>query len=364
MSEPIKSVLHDAQEARGATFRDDDGWYWTMSFGDGLAGYDAIRSGVSMWDVYPLVKWDVNGPDAGAAIQRVFTNDLGSQAVGQVKYGAFVNDDGTLVDDGTVFKHADDHYWVLTNTSGFGDYWASQTAGLDFGFVNRTPEMPLISVQGPRSRETLQSLTDTDLGSVRYFHFFTERVTIAGVTAWMMRTGFSGELGFELIPARAEAVELWTRLEQAGAVPIGLDTIEPARIEAGLIIYGTDYTPGVDTPYDVCLDRMVAIGADAEFVGKAQLAAVSVAPPKRLKTLRLEGRELPDVGADVLKNGAVVGTLSSRIVSPTYGSIGLAMLAAAEAADGNSVDVSSGEGTVAATVAPLSIKDPDKKIPG
>ena len=191
MSEPIRSVLHDVQEARGATFRDDDGWYWTMGFGNGLAGYEAIRGGVSMWDVYPLVKWDVTGPDATAAIQRVFTNDVVAQAVGQVKYGAFVNDDGTFVDDGTVFKHADDRYWVLTNTSGFGEHWAAHTVGLDFAFVNRTHEMPLISVQGPGSRELLQSLTDTDLSALRYFHWVFEPVMVpTGIL--VTRTGFSG----------------------------------------------------------------------------------------------------------------------------------------------------------------------------
>lgn len=359
MSEPIRSVLHAAQEARGATFRDDDGWLWTVGFGDGRAGYDAIRVGVSIWDVYPLVKWDVTGPDAKAGIQRVFTGDLGAQAVGQVKYGAFVNADGTIVDDGTVFKHAEDHYWVLTNTSGFGDYWASHTAGLDFAFVNCTREMPLISMQGPRSREVLQSLTTTDLGSVRYFHFFTERLEVAGVPTWVMRTGFSGELGFELIPDADDAVSLWTALEQAGAVPIGLDTIEPARIEAGLIIYGTDYTPDEHTPYDVSLDRMVAIGSTAEFIGKDALVAVAAAPPNRLKTLLIQGNELPGVGSAVVKDGSVVGTLSSRVLSPTFGPIGLAMLTTAEAVDGNELLVAGFN----ATVAPLSVKDPDKRIP-
>ena len=86
--------------------------------------------------------------------------------VGQVRYGAFVDEDGLLVDDGTVFKHADDHYWVLTN-SDITDYWTAHTAGLDFPLEVRTHEMPLISVQGPRSREILQSLTGTDLSSVR-----------------------------------------------------------------------------------------------------------------------------------------------------------------------------------------------------
>jgi aminomethyltransferase len=366
MSEPVKSVLHEVQEARGATFRDDDGWLWTMSFASdpgGLAGYEAIRGGVSIWDVYPLVKWDVTGPDAGAAVQRVFTNDVGTQAVGQVRYGAFLNDDGTFVDDGTVFKHADDHYWVLTNTTGFGAHWAAQTVGLDFAAENRTHEMPLISVQGPASRDLLQSLTGTDLSSVRYFHFFTEPVVLAGVPVWVSRTGFSGEVGFELFPARADAAAVWTALEEGGAVPIGLDTIELARIEAGLIIYSTDYTPGVDNPYDVSLDRMVAMSGTADFVGKAALATVAAAPPKRLKTLRLDGPELPDAGADVVRDGAVVGTLSSRVNSPTYGPIGLAMLVTEHSADGTALEVVAGAGTVPASVAPLSIKDPDKRRP-
>jgi aminomethyltransferase len=293
----------------------------------------------------------------------VFTNDVGTQSVGQVRYGAFLDDDGTFVDDGTVFKHADDHYWVLTNTTGFGDHWAAQTAGLDYTAENRTHEMPLISVQGPGSRDLLQSLTGTDLSSLRYFHFCTEPVVLAGVPVWLSRTGFSGEIGFELFPARAGAVAVWTALEEGGAVPIGLDTIEPARIEAGLIIYSTDYTPGTHNPYDVSLDRMVAMSSDADFVGKGALAAVVAAPPKRLKTLRLEGSELPEAGADVVKDGAVVGTLSSRVDSPTYGLIGLAMLATEHSADGTLLEVAAGPGRVPATVAPLSIKDPDKKRP-
>ena len=363
MPEPIKSVLHEAQVAKGATFRDDDGWLWTMSFGDASAGYEAIRTGTAIWDVYPLVKWDVAGRDAEAAIQRVFTADLSRQSVGQVKYGAFVHENGTMVDDGTVFKHADDHYWVLTNTSGFADYWDTQTAGLDFSYANRTHDTPLISVQGPRSRDLLQSLTGTDLSTLGYFRFRPERVTVAGVPAWVSRTGFSGEIGFEIFPGRDDAVELWIALEAAGAVPIGLDTIEPARVEAGLIIYGTDYVPGEHTPYDVSLDRMVAVDGSPDFAGKSVLAAIAAAPPRRLKSLLLAGAELPGVGADVLADGAVVGSLSSRVVSPTYGSIGLAMLATEVAVDGRALQVATPSGAIPATVAPLSVKDPDKTRP-
>src|SRR5438874_660121 len=103
MVEPVRSVLHDTQAAAGATFRDDDGWLWTTGFGDPAGGYAAIRDGAALWDVYPLVKWDVSGPEAARAIQRVFTGDVHGQVPGQVRYGAFVDEEGVLVDDGTVF---------------------------------------------------------------------------------------------------------------------------------------------------------------------------------------------------------------------------------------------------------------------
>lgn len=359
MAQTVRSVLHEVQEAQGATFRDDDGWWWTASFGDGDAGYRAVRGGAAIWDVYPLVKWDVTGPDAAAGLQAIFSRDMSTHRVGTVRYGAFLDEDGTFLDDGTVVKHAEDHFWMLTN-SDLSEHWAAHTQGLDFRFEIRTHEMPLISVQGPRSREILQSLTETDLSPLKYFNFLPEPITIGGVRTWLMRTGFSGEIGYELIPAREDAVALWTAVCDAGAVPMGLDTLEPVRIEAGLIIYAQDYYPGEHTPYDVSLDALVALDSDAQFVGKAALAAVAEAPPRRFKTLRWDGADLPEDGADVLADGAVVGLLTSSIVSPEFGAIGLAQIDTALADDGTVLDLVIGEGTVAATVAPLSIKDPGK----
>ena len=361
-SSPVKSVLHDVQEARGATFRDDDGWYWTMSFGDGTAGYDALRDGTAIWDVYPMVRRVVTGAESAAAIQRVFTNDLSKQQVGQVKYGAFTEADGTIVDDGTVFKLADDHWWVFTNTNGFSDWWAGKTEGLDFVSETVTTTMPLIAVQGPTSRTLLQGLTDVDLAGLKYFRFLPERIEVAGVQAWVMRTGFTGELGFELIPDAADAVTLWNALEAAGAVPMGLDTIEPARVEAGLVIYGRDYEPGVHTPIDVSLDPVVLFTDGLDYLGKDVLAKAAAAPTSRLKTLVFEGSELPEGGADVLVDGVVVGTLTSPAASPRLGLIGLARVAPEAAEDGTTVQVRHGSGTVGATVAPLCVKDPEKRL--
>ncbi len=361
MTSAIQSVLHQVQVDVGGEFMEDAGWTWFTTFGDPVKEYEAIRSGASVWDVYALQKWDVRGAGAQQAIQRTFANNLGTLAVGQVKYGPFVDESGLMTDDGTVYKHADDHFWVMTNGTNYDETFAAANPGSDVTVVNRTLEMPVLSVQGPGSRELVQGLTDYDVSSLRYFRFATEKVTVAGIEVWLLRTGFSGELGFELIPAAGDAVALWRALTAAGAVPIGLDAVELARVEAGLIIVGVDYAPGETSPLDLSLDKTIALGDDVDYVGKAALVAAAAAPANRFKTLRIAGGTVPEYGAEVLLDGTAVGVLTSPIDSPRFGVIGLAILRSDLAENGQLVDVVVGDGTASATVDDLSIHDPEKK---
>jgi aminomethyltransferase len=361
--QPIRSVLYDVQARQGGTFGDFDGWVWTLDLGDTPGEYEAIRSAAAMWDVYALTKWEVVGPDAAEAIQRVFTRDLSRQEIGQVVYGAFCDNDGQLLDEGTVFKLDREHYFVFTNGHEFADHLSGWSTGLSVAIADLTHEMPLISVQGPRSREILQTLTDVDLSSLRYFRFVPERVNVAGVPVWLSRTGFSGELGFELVAAPTDAERLWLALTDAGVRPIGSNAVEIARIEAGLIIYTFDYDPGQRSPFDLGLDRMVSVDTPVTYLGKAPLHELASNPPNRFKTLRVSGDILPEYGADVLHDGAVVGTLTSPTISPRFGLIGLAVIPTALADNGTTLDVVVGEGVVPATVDDLSIHDPHKLKP-
>ena len=360
MSAENKSVLTEVQEKAGATFMADGDWFWTVNLGDPAGEYEAIRTGVAIWDVYALQKWEVTGPDARAAVQRVFTNNLATLAIGQVRYGAFVDGDGQMIDDGTVYRVADDRFWVMTNSDVFGDVITAASPGADASVAYRTHEMPVIAVQGPGSRDMLASLTSFDLTSIGYFRFCPERVQVAGVPVWLLRTGFSGELGFELIPDRADAVSLWTTLSELGARPIGLDAVEMARIEAGLIIMGTDYEAGQTSPFDVGLDKTVATKADPGVRGWSALAATASAPPNRFKTLTLQGADVPEYGAEVFHGDDVVGTLTSPTNSPRFGVIGLAVLRSDIADNGTQLEVAVAGGRVKATVTDLSIHDPDK----
>jgi len=359
--EPIRSVWYDVQAEQGAEFEDFDGWLWTITLGDPMSEYEAIRNDAGMWDVYPLIKWDFTGRDALAAAQRVFSNDIRSLEIGQARYGAFVDEMGQMVDDGNVYRLAEDRCWVMTNQFGYEDWFGTAFEGLDVAFADRTRELPLLSVQGPRSRELLQPIVDADLSELRYFRFWPEPVKVGGVDVWVMRTGFSGELGFEMIAPPEQAVDLWKAIQATGMGIFGTHAIEMARIESGMIVIGFDYEPGGGTPYDVSFDRLVKL--DAGFVGAEALRPVAGDPPMRLKTLEVEGVEVPEYGATVTKGGEEVGTLTSPTDSPRFGVIGIVKLKTSHAADGTQVDVALGDGTVRATVAPLSVYDPQKLRP-
>ena len=143
--------------------------------------------------------------------------------------------------------------------------------------------------------------------------------------------------------------------------PVGTDAVQIARIESGLIIMETDYFVGKTSPYDVSLDKLIALDADIDFVGKDALRRVAAHPPNRFKTLRIEGNMVPEDGAAVMKNGEQVGTVTSPAASPKFGVIGLAVLRTDVSADGQTVEVTLPEGTASATVDGLSIHDPDKR---
>jgi glycine cleavage system T protein (aminomethyltransferase) len=363
VSGSIKSAFHEIGEARGATFVEEGGWYWTDSYGDLDAEYRAVREGVGMWDLSPLNKWEFRGPEAAEAVQRVHSNDVLGMSAGQVRYGAFLDEDGLLIDDGTVFKFADDHLWVMTNVMERDEYFADATKGLDVGFEYIGRRLPSLQVQGPRSRDLMERLTDAHLDALGYFRFIPEEVTVGGAPAIVSRTGFSGELGFEIFLAPERAAQIWEAVEGAGAVPYGVGIIEPVRVEVGMIVTGYDYQEHERTPYDLGMDRVVALDADGAFMGKEELREVAANPPNRFKTVRLEGAALPEYGASVTVDGEHVGVLTSPAASPKLGHLGIAVLRADVAGDGQHVEVTGPDGPIAGTVDALALYDPQKRRP-
>jgi len=376
---PTATLRHtpfDAIQRRmGGSFAEWEGWDWISDFGDPAGEHHAVRETVGVWDESPLQKWLFKGRDALAAADYCFTSDMAGLAVGQVRYGAFCDERGRMLGDGTVYNTGDSDAGILVVTalSTDGDHFRSICAaqGYEAEIVERTDELPHLQLQGPRSRELLSSLTDADIASLRYFRFLDD-VTIGGVPGCLVsRTGYSGELGFEIYTQPANAERLWSALLDAGQSlgirPYGLAAVESLRIESGLIFIGFDYFPGLTSPYHMNLERMIKLEKPA-FHGKEALVAEHEAGiTHRMVTLVIAGDVAPDYNTPVYRHGREVGRLLSPSAGPSPSIdrlIGMACIETELTEVGMQVDVALADGrTVPALVEQYPIYDPEKTRP-
>ena len=310
---PTDALLHTAfdaiQRRQGGTFAEWEDWEWISDFGDPVAEHHAVREAVGIWDESPLQKWAFRGPDALAAADFCFANNMASLEVGQCRYGPFVDERGKMLGDGVVFNPGEhrDGLLVVTALPSDVDHFRRITQGtFDIEITDETMTSPHLQVQGPRSRELLASMTDADVAGLRYFRFLPEPITIGGVPGCTLaRTGYSGELGYEIYCAPEHAERLWQALLDQGAAlgirPYGLAAVESLRIEAGLIFIGFDYFQGATSPFHVNLDRTINLET-GDFFGKQALQQeLAAGITHRMTTLgdrrrggtRLQRRRLP-----------------------------------------------------------------------
>jgi aminomethyltransferase len=368
-----RTAFDKVQREAGANWTDWEGWAWAADFGDAIAEHVATRTACNLWDESPLRKWDLQGPDAVALADALFTNDMAGLEIGQVRYGAICDDEGKMMMDGTVFRLADQHCLSITSYDSDLD-WFKQVAsdrGLHVRVEDRTAAMPHLQVQGPKAREVLGPITEgADVNSLRYFRFVGEGVQVGGVPVMLSRTGYSGELGFELYCAPDDADALWNAVAAAGEAhgirPIGLSAIETLRIESGLLFPDVDYFPHQTDPFEVRLDNVIKLDKTGDFVGRDALREIAAqGTPRRLTTLRLHGDQVPEYGAAVTLDGQEVGIVRSPCVSPTFNSevIGMAAIDRQLVRDGQRVEVAVGAGTAGATVAAFPLYDTEKRRP-
>jgi len=367
-----RTAFDDVQRQAGASWTDWEGWAWAADFGDAIAEHKATRTACNMWDEAPLRKWDMRGPGALALADALFTNDMAALELGQVRYGAMCDEDGKMIMDGTIFHVANDHCFSITSYDSDLDWFrkVASDRGLDVELKDVTDDMPHLQVQGPLSREVLRPITEgADIDRLRYFRFLTDGVTVGGMPVWLSRTGYSGELGFELYCKREDASELWNAVLRAGEPhglrPIGLSAIETLRIESGLLFPDIDYFPHQTDPFEVRLDNVIKLETGNDFVGRDALKRIAAeGTPRLLTTLRIDGEDVPEYGAAVTVSDVEAGIVRSPCESPTFGEvIAMAAIDRDHMSVGERVDVALGDGTVGATVAPFPLYDTEKKRP-
>jgi len=241
--------------------------------------YNAVRTSAGIYDISPLYKYYIDGPDAGALLDRVLTRDMSKLRVGQVAYTTWCDDDGKIIDDGTVARLDEDLY-RLTAADPTQLWLEDNAAGLDVHIEDVTERFGGVSIQGPTSREILSSITNYQLQDLKYFRLV--QTEIAGIPVIISRTGYTGDLGYEVFVERNNALAVWDSLMEAGDPynlrPMGNLALDMTRIEAGLLLTDVDFISSKKTMFEMQKSTPLELGLGwtvkldkAYFVGQAAL---------------------------------------------------------------------------------------------
>lgn len=301
---PVPSPFHErtAPLCTSWRFKDWAGYCAVCSYDSHHDGeYFAVRETAGLLDVTPLAKAELRGPDAARLLSRVLTRDLGRLRPGRVAYGPWCDDRGKVLDDGTVAR-LDEDRWRLTSADPCFHWLMRLSRGFRVSVEDTTRRTAALALQGPTSRAILDQATDGAVGALRFFGATYAR--LGGVEVEITRTGYTGDLGYEIwIPAEG-ALRVWDALMAVGRpwgiVPIGLDALDMTRIEAGFILQGADYTSAartvlasrLSTPFEIGLGWAVHLDREP-FVGReALLEARRLGPARRLVGLEIEAEAL------------------------------------------------------------------------
>jgi aminomethyltransferase len=358
-------------------FTDYNG-YWLPTAYDNHGAVDeywACRERAAIMDLSPLRKWEVLGPDAEELLQSTMTRDIRRLADGQVVYTALCNDTGGMIDDGTVFRLQPTNFRFVGGSEWDGVWLRDQAErrGLQVWIKESTDELHNVAVQGPTSRDLLKPLiwtapTQTPFAELGWFRFSVARVGgPQGLPLIVSRTGYTGELGYELFCHPKDAPALWDAVLGAGDVtPLGLEALDMLRIEAGLVFAGAEFDDQVD-PFEAGIGFTVPKAKEDDYVGKDALAERREHPQRRLVGLELEGNE-PASHADCVHVGRhQVGVITSGTRSPVLKkNIALCRMNVRYAEIGTEVEVGKLDGfqkRIPATVVRFPFYDPDKTRP-
>jgi aminomethyltransferase len=327
---PIGTAFHDRTFAlcESLSYREWSGYYAVSSYEPHHEHeYNAIRNAAALIDISPLFKYRLTGPDATRLVDRVITRDMRKVTVGQVVYTPWCDERGKVIDDGTVSRLAENFYrWTAADPS--LRWFTQNAAGLDVEIEDISEQVSALALQGPTSGRLLKSIVrDADIEKLKYFRVTSGEV--AGVRLDISRTGYTGDLGYELwIPTDA-AIKVWDALMTAGAAfdihPAGMLALDVARIEAGLLLIDVDFHGSKKalieaqkySPFEMGLGRLVNLDK-GRFVGQSAL----IEEQKRGPVREIVGLEVDWLGVERLYEEAglppTISPIASRAAVPVY----------------------------------------------
>ncbi|MGC9975541.1 MAG: glycine cleavage system aminomethyltransferase GcvT [Syntrophales bacterium] len=328
-----KTPLYDRHVALGAKIIDFGGWAMPVQYTNVIEEHNATRTKAGLFDISHMGEIEVKGPQALELLQWLLSRDIKGQAIGQIKLSVLTNEKGGIIDDVTVYRLGDERYLVVTNAGTKDkDYsWVEmqrRVKGLsDVEVIDNSGQTGKIDLQGPLSQAILQNLASDDLAPLTYYH--AKDTKVMDIPALVSRSGYTGEDGFEIYTDSRRIGELWDKLLEIGAPfglkPVGLGARDTLRLEAGMMLYGTDMDETI-TPLEVVYGWVTSLEKD--FVGSSALKKLKEKGlSRKLVGFEMEERGIARHGYKVFKDGTEVGVVTSGTYAPTVQkAVGLAFV--------------------------------------
>ncbi|MBL0333602.1 MAG: glycine cleavage system aminomethyltransferase GcvT [Chlorobiota bacterium] len=330
MSDKLKRTsLFDIHEKLGAKIVPFAGFEMPVSYKGIISEHLAVRNNAGLFDVSHMGEVSVTGESALEFIQKITINDASVLINGQAQYSAMCLKNGGIIDDLLVYKRDENNYLLVINASNIDkDFnWMLENKIDGVELTNVSDEYSLLALQGPKSLEILQQLTETNLSKIEYYYFVEGYIN--GVKAIISRTGYTGELGFELYISsnKFDCESVWNSIMEKGSVygiePTGLGARDTLRLEMGYCLYGNDVDETTN-PIEAGLGWITKINKN-DFNGKSVIVETKMEGPKRkLVAIELLERAIPRHGYEVSKDGKIIGVITSGTMSPSLNK-GIAM---------------------------------------
>ena len=352
------TALYEQHKKAGASFTDFGGWQMPLKYESELAEHHAVRNAAGLFDLSHMGEVWVSGPDAAAFLDYALAGKLSAVAIGKAKYSLICQEDGGIIDDLISYRRGEDKYLVVPNAGNAAVVAAAlaeragsaQEGGFDVTVEDVSAETSLIAVQGPNAEAILLTLVPAEqhvlVTELKYYA--AVEVQINGQDLLLARTGYTGEDGFEIYIPNEDAAGLWEALLETGAshglIPAGLACRDSLRLEAGMPLYGNELSRE-GNPYEAGLGPVVSLAKESDFVGRAALSELKAAGAgattgRKLVGLKGLGRRAARGHYPVLKDGNVVGEVTSGQPSPTLGyPVAMAYVDVEHAAPGTALDI-------------------------
>ena len=338
---PRRTPLYDTHALRGGRFVPFAGWEMPVRYDSIIQEAEAVRTNAGLFDVSHMGRVEFEGPGAAALLDSVLSVNVQGMRTGRAHYNVICDRYGGIIDDCIVYRLGDQKFLLIpnaSNTDSVLDWIERQRPNHeDTAITNVTADIAMIACQGPKARDMVARLAESDISRIRPFR--ARMATVNGVETFLARTGYTGEDGFEIMLPSESASDIWDSLMELGAAACGLGARDVLRLEAGLLLHGNDMDTSVN-PYEAGLDRFVDPDREGYVAGDALRAIRDEGVSRKIAAFTMIQRGIARPGYSIMDGGNRIGNVTSGGPSPTLDTnIGLGYLPIAYSEPGTRIAI-------------------------